>query len=163
MASEADEIDRTSNSGDDGLAPGELTIEMLPRVIFIEQHSYPNPWSKELLSAEFVKAISFRPCLFRDGIVVAQSFSHLVVDELHILNLAVAPDERGKGLGTKLLRYILEEGTRRGARHATLEVRVSNLVAQRLYRNFGFRKVGVRKHYYNDNLEDALVLTRALP
>ena len=83
----------------------------------------------------------------------------LLIDEAHISTIAVAPEWRGRGLGELLLASLLERAISIGADVATLEVRASNLVAQNLYRKYRFTVVGVRKGYYTDNFEDALVMT----
>ncbi len=136
----------------------QLTPDRIDEILLIENSSYPNPWSRELLLNEFAKEVSLRPALEFSGRIVAQSFSHLVLDELHILNLAVHPDFRRRGLGSALLGHLMSLAHSRGATHALLEVRTGNLPAQELYRSFGFEQVGVRKGYYADNREDALLL-----
>jgi len=83
----------------------------------------------------------------------------VVLDEGHICTLAVRPDWRGRGLGEALLAGLIERGRERGAALMTLEVRVSNVVAQNLYLKYGFRVVGRRTGYYSDNREDALIMT----
>jgi len=83
----------------------------------------------------------------------------MIVDEAHISTLAVHPEWREKGLGELLLVALIEAAVLRGAVEATLEVRVSNLVAQALYRKHDFAQVGRRKGYYTDNREDALIMT----
>ena len=86
----------------------------------------------------------------------------LIVDEGHICTLAVHPEWRGRGLGELLLTGLVERATALGAAVATLEVRASNLIAQNLYQKYGFAKMGVRKGYYSDTHEDALVMTTDL-
>ncbi len=83
----------------------------------------------------------------------------LIIDEAHICTLAVHPDWRGQGFGELLLLQMVDHATALNASVATLEVRTSNLVAQRLYRKYGFEVVGLRKGYYSDNHEDALIMT----
>lgn len=83
----------------------------------------------------------------------------LLVDEAHISTIAVHPDWRGRGLGEMVLVALVDAAILRGAGEITLEVRVSNAVAQNLYHKYGFAQVGVRKRYYHDNNEDALILT----
>ena len=83
----------------------------------------------------------------------------MIVDESHISTLAVHPDWRGQGLGEMLLVALIEASILRGAAEVTLEVRVSNVVAQNLYLKYGFVQVGRRKGYYHDNHEDALIMT----
>lgn len=136
----------------------ELTPDRIDEIVAIEISSYPNPWSKELLLNEFSKEISVRPALESCGRIVAQSFSHLVLDELHILNLAVRQEFRRQGLARNLLGRLLALAQSRGATHAMLEVRTGNEAAKSLYRAFGFEQVAVRKSYYADNKEDALLL-----
>ena len=84
-----------------------------------------------------------------------------VVDQIHINNLAVRPELRGRGLGSLLLQRILEEAERIGAPNATLEVRRSNAAARRLYERAGFELAGVRTGYYTHPIEDALILSRS--
>lgn len=83
----------------------------------------------------------------------------LVVDEAHIATIAIHPDYRGRGISRKLMAAALREAVGRGARLATLEVRLSNQAAQAVYRRFRFEVVGARPRYYRDNFEDALIMT----
>lgn len=83
----------------------------------------------------------------------------LMVDEAHLVTIAVAPGQRSKGLGELLLVSMIDLSCIRGAARMTLEVRVSNHVAQSLYRKYGFKNEGVRRRYYSDNNEDALIMT----
>ena len=87
----------------------------------------------------------------------------LVIDQAHINNLAVRPELRGRGLGTQLLESILVEARHLGATSLTLEVRRSNTAAQRLYSKAGFFEHSVRKNYYTQPVEDAIVLLRKIP
>jgi ribosomal-protein-alanine N-acetyltransferase len=82
----------------------------------------------------------------------------LMVDEAHVTTIASHPDYRGRGVGELLLSSLIDVSYEIGARVVTLEVRVSNFVAQNLYRKYGFREAGVRKRYYSDNHEDALIM-----
>jgi ribosomal-protein-alanine N-acetyltransferase len=93
-----------------------------------------------------------------DGIVQGFAGFWVVFDELHLNNLAVRPESRGRGYGRALLKYALSEGVRLGARQAMLEVRRSNTAARRLYEQFGFELMGLRPRYYARPEEDALVL-----
>ena len=139
-----------------------LDVSWMDTVSELEQVCYPSPWSKKLIFAEFTKPISFRPAILLNGELVAYSFNYIIADELYILNVAVHPSFRGRGFGKMLLRRIIEEAYSRKVRHASLEVRVSNMTAQYLYASLGFRFVGTRKRYYRDTGEDALVLNCAL-
>jgi len=133
-------------------------------VIELEQRCYSHPWSPELIRGEFQKDVSLRVALLApltagsQNEIVAYCFSYLVEDELHILNLAVNPKFRSRGYGKQLLNRLLQYAYRLGARNATLEVRQSNYIAKRLYAGVGFEVLGMRKNYYRDNSEHALVL-----
>jgi ribosomal-protein-alanine N-acetyltransferase len=81
-----------------------------------------------------------------------------ILDEAHISNIAIHPDFRGQGFGKMLLLHLLEQAASRGAVKATLEVRRSNVIAQGMYARFGFKLVSVRKNYYTDEHEDALIM-----
>jgi ribosomal-protein-alanine N-acetyltransferase len=84
----------------------------------------------------------------------------LVVDEAHLSTLAVDPGLRRRGIGERILREAMQLAARQGAEMMTLEVRVTNDAARRLYEKLGFQDVGRRPHYYKDNLEDAILMTR---
>lgn len=141
---------------------GRLDNSHLDDIYAIEQSSYSLPWSKEAFQGELLNSVSLVLGLMCKGQVVAYSFNHLINDELHILNVAVHPEFRSCRWGTVLLCSLLIQAVRAGARFATLEVRQSNFIAQRLYRTFGFRFVRVRRGYYQDNGEDAFILERKL-
>jgi ribosomal-protein-alanine N-acetyltransferase len=98
----------------------------------------------------------------RDGRVVGFLMARAVADEFEILNVAVAPEDRCGGVGGRLLEAALAFGEQAGARRAFLEVRESNLAAQRFYQRHGFTVIARRPRYYQDPLEDALVMSRAL-
>ena len=132
----------------------------------LERRCYTHPWS----------ARGFRDALRRGErglVLVARAAGggdergilgycvvEAVAEELHIHNLAVRPESRGEGLGRRLLALALEAGRRRGARVALLEVRESNRATLELYRSMGFTAVAVRRNYYSQPAEDALVLRK---
>ncbi len=144
----------------------EWTVEPLTAradidaVIAIEEASFTSPWTREMYLAELDNAgISFfylaRTPL---GEIIGFCSFWRVLDELHLNNLAVAPEHRRSGVASALLRRVLGDGARFGAQRATLEVRSSNTPAQQLYERFGFTVAGVRRGYYSSPPEDALVL-----
>ena len=148
------------------IAPMEVSD--IPQVVAIDRQSFPLPWSElayrreleENPMAQFIVAIApTEDCLRR---VVGYAGFWLIVDEAHINTVAVHPQWRRRGVGARLLVALLERATACGAVLATLEVRVSNLAAQNLYRRYGFAVVGRRKRYYQDNFEDALLMTVCL-
>ena len=131
-------------------------------VLAIEEASFTSPWTREMYLAEFdnhgVSYFYLARNTNRD-IVGFCSFWR-ILDELHINNLAVAPEHRRSRAATELLTRVLEDGAKLGAKRATLEVRRSNEPAQQLYERFGFSVAGVRRDYYSNPVEDALVLWR---
>ena len=140
-----------------GLALISLDLSYLPQVCSLEKRCYSHPWSDTLIAGEFSKNVSLRLGLVQDNYLVGYSFSYLVGDELHILNLAIRPEMQGRGLGRRLLKGLLTSAYDRGVRFATLEVRQSNTAARSLYERVGFVLTGIRKNYYRNNHEDALV------
>jgi [ribosomal protein S18]-alanine N-acetyltransferase len=132
-------------------------------ILSIEEASFTNPWTREMYLAELANPDISHCLLARsvDGTAVVGfcSFWH-VLDELHINNLAVASAHRRQGVASALLTHVLREGAARGAMRATLEVRRSNDEARALYGRFGFAVAGVRRGYYTNPAEDALVLWR---
>ena len=122
----------------------------------IELVSFKTPWSEEMILSEMREPLSsFFVAVFQQKIIGYYGFLH-ILDELHILNVAVDPDLRQKGVGKKLIEHLVEQARALSARAVTLEVRESNLPAIRLYESFGFACAGVRPHYYTDK-ENALI------
>jgi ribosomal-protein-alanine N-acetyltransferase len=140
-----------------------MTLADLPRVLSIERASFATPWTE----ANFRHEIEDNPLAWNivaraAGGTVAFACAYVVADELMINNLAVDPSVRRGGLGSAILRYLLEGARRRGCRRATLEVRPGNVPARALYASFGFDVVGTRPGYYADTGEDALLLSCVL-
>ena len=129
-------------------------------VLAIEEASFTSPWTKEMYLAEFENTDISYFYLAKTplGEIIGFCSFWRVLDELHINNLAVAPEHRRSHVATALLSRVLEDGAKLGAVRATLEVRHSNDAAQRLYERFGFTVVGIRRAYYSNPVEDALVL-----
>ena len=131
-------------------------------VLAVEEASFTNPWTREMYLKEIENTGVSYCYLAKEagGETVGFCSFWRILDELHINNLAVAPSHRRRGVGAALLLYILQEGVALGARRATLEVRRSNDVARALYERFGFGVAGVRRGYYTNPAEDALILWR---
>lgn len=130
----------------------------LPAVLAIEEQVQPRPWSERIFLAELAQA-NRAYLIARNGATIVGFAGVLhVVDEGHITNVAVAPSWQRRGVATRLLLELCRTCAERGTRQLTLEVRVSNTGAQALYRRFGFAPGGMRKAYYPDNREDALVM-----
>jgi [ribosomal protein S18]-alanine N-acetyltransferase len=136
-----------------------MTIDDLDAVMEIEHSSFSIPWSREAFYNEIEQNHLSTYLVAEDGERIAGYCGvWLVVDEAHITNVAVLPEYRGQGIGEDLMMRIMEISKEVGARVMTLEVRVSNVSAKGLYRKMGFQDGGIRKRYYSDNQEDALVM-----
>ena len=136
----------------------KLSQEHLDDVLEIEKLSFKTPWTR----FAFLHEIEFHGSVFEiarmDGRLVGYGGFWLIMDKAHISNVAIHPDCRRKGLGRVLLIHLLEQAIERGAVRATLEVRRSNDAALNLYGSFGFEIIGIRKNYYTDENEDALIM-----
>jgi [ribosomal protein S18]-alanine N-acetyltransferase len=134
----------------------------LDGVLEIEEASFVNPTTRDWYESELQRPdVCFIFALrTAEHPVAAFCAFWKVVDQIHINNLAVRPELRGRGFGALLLERVLEEAARLGAPHATLEVRRSNAAARRLYQRAGFEVAGVRTSYYTNPIEDALILSR---
>jgi ribosomal-protein-alanine N-acetyltransferase len=134
----------------------------LDEVLAVEEASFTNPWTRQMFEAELANAgISFGYVLRTpDWHVAAFCTVWVVVDEVHINNLAVRPECRGVGAGRVLLESVLRQAVGLGARRATLEVRRSNTTALKLYERLGFSIAAIRAEYYANPVEDALILWR---
>ena len=137
-----------------------MHVDDLPAVHEIEKKSFTTPWPPHAYRSELESNdLAHYVCAWTGGRIVAYAGMWLVVDEAHITTFAVDPPWRRRRIGDRLLMALLDVAITRGARDATLEVRVSNVGARRLYEKYGFRPVGIRPRYYSDDYEDALVMT----
>jgi ribosomal-protein-alanine N-acetyltransferase len=139
-----------------------MIVEDLEQVVEIEKASMPSPWSKELFEEELKREVARYFVGEIDDQVVGYMGYWEAPQEAHIINLAIAPRFRQKGLGFEMMEYCLRFAYNKGARLATLEVRESNEAAQKLYEKMNFRTVAIRKKYYSDNQENAIVMIREL-
>jgi ribosomal-protein-alanine N-acetyltransferase len=137
-----------------------MTLDDIPSVHAIERESFAVPWPDDAYRNELVTNRLASYVVARAGEeVVGFAGLWVMVDEAHITTFAVHPRWRRRGVGQRLLLRLLELANDRRAREATLEVRLSNMPARRLYEKYGFRPVGIRPRYYSDNGEDALIMT----
>jgi ribosomal-protein-alanine N-acetyltransferase len=135
-----------------------MTLPDVDGVYAIESASFPKPWNRE----DFVKEMTANACARylvaeEAGEIIGFAGAWIVLDEAHITNIAVTQSCRGRGIGRALTKALLQYAANLGVVYATLEVRKSNETAKRLYQSLGFEYVGVRKRYYEDNGEDALL------
>jgi len=143
----------------DSLVFRYLKEEDIDQILKIEELSFATPWTRQSFENELnLNQFAVYLVLEKEGQIVGYCGMWLIVDEAHITNIAVLPEFRGQKLGEAILQMIMEIAKKRGAKTMTLEVRVSNVVAQSLYRKLGFMNGGIRKNYYTDNYEDALVM-----
>ncbi len=137
-----------------------MRVPDLPAVQLIERASFTTPWPSQAYRQELEsnRLAQYVVALLGDEIV-GYGGIWLMVDEAHVTTFAVHPQYRRRRIGERLLIALLDLALAREAREATLEVRLSNLPARRLYEKYGFRPVGIRPRYYSDNGEDALIMT----
>lgn len=146
----------------EGWSVEPMTAADLDDVLEIEEASFTNPWTRPMFERELLNPGVSHLYVLRTGDwrVAAFCMDWIVADELHINNLAVRPECRGAGAGRALLTSIFGHAAALGARRATLEVRRSNAAALKLYEGLGFSVAGIRRGYYDNPVEDALILWR---
>jgi ribosomal-protein-alanine N-acetyltransferase len=137
-----------------------LSAADLDAIEQIERASYPAGWSRSMFAAELAKPSSVALGAFEEGVLVGYVIVSRYVDAWHVMNVAVAPEHRRRGVASTLLERVLHATADDPRRGYTLEVRVSNLGAIELYERFAFRRKGLRRGYYTDNREDALIMWR---
>jgi [ribosomal protein S18]-alanine N-acetyltransferase len=144
----------------DSKAPARLGPESAPALAALEVRCFPDPWDEAAFAAAFA-----RPAFVAFGIageegLAAYATFHFLGDEFEVINVATDPSRRGQGLATLLFAHVLQHTDKMGMNRGYLEVRAGNVPAKRLYSRHGFSVAGVRKRYYPDNGEDALVMVR---
>ena len=139
-----------------------LLLDDLAEIEEIERRSYPTPWSRSMFAGELAKPTSLCVGAFDEDEeeLVGYMIVSRYVDAWHVMNVAVDPEHRGRGVGTMLLERLFDLTADDARRGYTLEVRVSNGPAIRLYEKLGFSRQGIRRGYYTDNREDALIMWR---
>jgi len=135
------------------------TLEDLDSIVSIERASFPTPWPRSAIAKDIAgrnwSRVVVATC---DGDIVGYMIYWIVATELHLLNLAVDTRWKRCGVATALLEHLISTGKEGGMDEVLLEVRVSNHAAQRLYSRFGFEQLAVRRGYYSDSGEDAIVM-----
>lgn len=140
-----------------------MTLEDIPVIVAIEEVSFPSPWTAQSFSSELKDNYLARYfCLELDGKVIGYMGLWIVMGEAHVTNVAIWPGCRGQGWGEYLMRSVMLKLVNSGVFRMTLEVRVSNTPAQNLYSKLGFKSAGLRKKYYSDNQEDAIIMWASL-
>jgi len=136
----------------------KMRREDLPAVMTIERECFPLPWRESAYLTELANRSAYYLVACSAPGIVGYAGMWIITDESHITTLGVAGDSRRQKVGEQLLVGILDEAARRGARRATLEVRQNNIAAQELYEKYGFTPAAIRRGYYTDNHENAVVM-----
>jgi [ribosomal protein S18]-alanine N-acetyltransferase len=137
-----------------------LGLSDLNAIDAIEQRAYRTPWSRSMFASELAKGSSICLGAFEGDELVGYVVNSRYVDAWHVMNVAVDPDQQRRGIATRLLEHLFELTRDDQRRGYTLEVRVSNKEAIGLYESLGFVREGLRRGYYTDNREDALIMWR---
>ncbi|WP_245884653.1 ribosomal protein S18-alanine N-acetyltransferase [Tumebacillus permanentifrigoris] len=141
-----------------------MTLGDIPRILEIELKSFSLPWSEEAFQMELTQNHFAKYVVAEmEGRVIGYAGTWIIIDEAHVTNVAVDPEYRGHSIGETLMKQLMVLAIAHGAERMTLEVRVSNTVAQNLYAKMGFLSHGIRKGYYTDNREDAMIMWAELP
>ena len=142
----------------EGIVTREMSAADLKAVQSIEQESFPDCWAAESWLAELNSNIAYYLVLEQDGTLKGFAGFWLIAGEAQVTRVAVAKNERGKGLGKILTTTLITAAWQEGAEAVTLEVRKSNVAAQTVYEQTGFTASGIRPQYYEDNKEDAIIM-----
>ena len=137
---------------------GDMETGDLPAVLEIERASFTTPWSETSFFNELKNPRSICRAAKTDGRVKGYIFASRILDEGHILDLAVHPDFRRQGIASALVSHVIEHLREEGVRFLYLEVRESNVPAIKMYGKFGFEEIGIRKKYYASPEEDAVIM-----
>lgn len=142
-----------------GVTIRTMRLEDIEYVSRLERRCYTLPWSSSAYVTEVGNSNAYYTvATLTDSTIVGYCGMWVIMDELHMTTIAVDPAVRGMKIGERLLLNMIQEGVRRGAERATLEVRERNFVAHNLYVKYGFEDVAVRKNYYSDNGENAIIM-----
>jgi len=141
----------------------EMSIDDIPAIMEIEKAVYTHPWTEGIFKD--CMRVGYNCWIYTEQTkLLAYGLVSVAVNEAHILNICVAPQAQGKGLGKRMLHKLMQLAAEREGNSIFLEVRESNVIAQNLYDQEGFNRIGLRKNYYpaEDGREDALVFAKEL-
>lgn len=144
------------------ISMADMKVDDLPEVLAIETKSFKTPWSEPLFRDEICKPAAVSRVAKINGKVVGYLCANVIIDEGHILNLAVHQSYRGLGIASCMINEMLDVMRKNNCRSIFLEVRISNEEARKMYEKFGFSLVGTRKNYYVLPVEDAVVMALRL-
>jgi len=141
-----------------------ITLDRMDELVAMEKRCFSDPWTRAMFRSEIeVAGGTYARGAFVGETLVGYSFAVLIADEAHLGNLAVDPGYRRRGIAQSLLGDLLTAAQREGARRVTLEVRESNAIARNFYSRNGFVDIAIRKSYYRNPVEDAIVMLLMLP
>jgi ribosomal-protein-alanine N-acetyltransferase len=147
-----------------GLVFRLMKVEDIPDILIIEREAFTMPWTEEAFRNELTHNHFAKYMVMElEGHIIGYAGMWAIVDEAHVTNIALLEAYRGRKWGERLLDELMRTAAFLGMQSITLEVRVSNEIAQNLYRKKGFSSAGTRKGYYSDNREDALIMWADLP
>ena len=127
-------------------------------IVNISIMSFPIAWTREAFQNELSNKFARYVVAIKDDVIIGYGGMWVILDEAHVTNIAVHPEYRGIGVGALIVEALLDVCKFEKAASITLEVRSSNETAQSLYRKYGFEEEGIRKNYYEDNREDAIIM-----
>jgi ribosomal-protein-alanine N-acetyltransferase len=137
----------------------EMTRRDIGEVLLVDEICFTSPWARDIYEREIIENdFAYYFVIEESGEIIGYVGVWLIVDDAQVTNIAILPEYRGHGIGEKLFGFAMQFVVGKGASKLSLEVRVSNKVAQSLYKKFGLEKGGIRKNYYPDNGEDAYVM-----
>ncbi|GGA76269.1 ribosomal protein S18-alanine N-acetyltransferase [Ornithinibacillus halotolerans] len=137
----------------------KMELDDIPQVMFVELASFTSPWTEKVFHQELMdNNYAHYYIMELDKKIIGYVGMWVVYEDSQITNIAILPGYRGQKLGEKLFRFAIQKAMSLGAMRLSLEVRVTNIVAQKMYRKFGLVPGGIRKNYYTDNQEDAVVM-----
>lgn len=140
----------------------EMTVEHVAQVAELERLCFRDPWSEKSIASELDNELSHWLVLEENGKVLGYVGTQTVMDQTDMMNIAVHPDHRRRGIADALMAVLVSDLERMGSRCLMLEVRVSNEPARKLYERWGFAEAGRRRNYYRNPKEDALILRKEI-
>ena len=138
----------------------QMNESHVPQIAELEKLCFNDPWSANSIASELDNRLAFWLVVLEGDQVIGYVGSQTVLGETDMMNIAIHPDHRNRGIATKLIEALIQGLTERGSRSLMLEVRASNEPAKNLYSKMGFETVGVRKNYYRNPREDAMILRK---
>ncbi|TCT13777.1 [SSU ribosomal protein S18P]-alanine acetyltransferase [Natranaerovirga pectinivora] len=135
-----------------------MILEDIDQIVEIEEMSFTNPWTKKAFEDELVNKLALYIVAISNNEVIGYGGIWKIYDEGHITNIAIRKTYRGKGIGKLMVQELIKAGKKKGIDRYTLEVRESNIIARKLYKDLGFEEIGLRRNYYTKPVEHAVIM-----